>query len=83
MTASSTLWGKRLLVRSLEPATGHSVAFNQLTINVQAEKIVDVVRFLRDDPVAASSTLPMSPRSTIPAVARSGSTSSIICCRRH
>jgi len=31
-------------------ATGHTVAFNQLTINVQAEKIVDVVRFLRDDP---------------------------------
>jgi NADH-quinone oxidoreductase subunit C len=31
-------------------ATGHSVAFNQLTLNVQAEKIVDVVRFLRDDP---------------------------------
>jgi NADH-quinone oxidoreductase subunit C len=31
-------------------ATGHSVAFNQLTVNVKAEKIVDVVRFLRDDP---------------------------------
>ena len=31
-------------------ATGHAVAFNQLTVNVQAEKIVDVVRFLRDDP---------------------------------
>jgi NADH-quinone oxidoreductase subunit C len=31
-------------------ATGHEVAFNQLTVNVQAEKIVDVVRFLRDDP---------------------------------
>jgi NADH-quinone oxidoreductase subunit C len=31
-------------------ATGHSVAFNQLTIDVQAEKIVDVMRYLRDDP---------------------------------
>ena len=31
-------------------ATGHAVAFNQLTVNVAAEKIVDVVRFLRDDP---------------------------------
>src|SRR6201995_2993811 len=31
-------------------ATGHSVAFNQLPLNVQAEKIVDVMRFLRDDP---------------------------------
>jgi NADH-quinone oxidoreductase subunit C len=31
-------------------ATGHSIAFNQLTVTVQAGKIVDVVRFLRDDP---------------------------------
>jgi NADH-quinone oxidoreductase subunit C len=31
-------------------ATGHSVAFNQLTVTVDAGKIVDVVRFLRDDP---------------------------------
>src|SRR6202167_2688739 len=31
-------------------ATGHSVAFNQLTVSVQAGKIVDVVKFLRDDP---------------------------------
>src|ERR1700733_15789203 len=30
-------------------ASGHSVAFNQLTVNVQAGKIVDVVKFLRDD----------------------------------
>src|ERR1700760_2128702 len=31
-------------------ATGHTVAFNQLTLDVQAERIVDVVKFLRDDP---------------------------------
>ena len=31
-------------------ASGHSVAFGQLTVNVQADKIVDVVKFLRDDP---------------------------------
>ncbi len=31
-------------------ATEHRVAFNQLTVAVQADKIVDVVRFLRDDP---------------------------------
>ncbi len=31
-------------------ATGHTVAFNQLTVTVEAEKIVDIVRFLRDDP---------------------------------
>jgi NADH-quinone oxidoreductase subunit C len=31
-------------------ATGYSVAFEQLTVTVQAEAIVDVVRYLRDDP---------------------------------
>ena len=31
-------------------ATGHVVAFNQLSVAVRAEKIVDVARFLRDDP---------------------------------
>src|ERR1700729_818607 len=30
--------------------TGHSVAFDQLTVAVEASKIVDVVKFLRDDP---------------------------------
>ena len=31
-------------------AIDHKVALNQLTVAVQADKIVDVVRFLRDDP---------------------------------
>ena len=31
-------------------ATGHMVAFGQLTVTVQAANIVDVVKFLRDDP---------------------------------
>src|ERR1700686_4515260 len=31
-------------------ATDHKIAFNQLTVAVHADKIVDVVRFLRDDP---------------------------------
>jgi NADH-quinone oxidoreductase subunit C len=31
-------------------ATGHSVAFGQLTVTVEAARIVDVVRHLRDDP---------------------------------
>src|ERR1700724_3062563 len=31
-------------------ASAHSVAFNQLTIIVDASKIVEVVKFLRDDP---------------------------------
>jgi NADH-quinone oxidoreductase subunit C len=30
--------------------TGHSVAFNQLTLNVSAERTVEVAKFLRDDP---------------------------------
>jgi NADH-quinone oxidoreductase subunit C len=31
-------------------ATGHQVAFNQLTVSVKAEKIVEIMRYLRDDP---------------------------------
>src|ERR1017187_10839965 len=31
-------------------ASGHSVAFDQLTVAVETGKIVDVVKFLRDDP---------------------------------
>src|SRR5215475_13764866 len=31
-------------------ALGHSVAFNQLTIAIEAEKIVEVAKYLRDDP---------------------------------
>ena len=31
-------------------ALGHSVAFNQLTIAIRAEKIVEIAKYLRDDP---------------------------------
>src|SRR3978361_844491 len=31
-------------------ASAHSIAFNQLTVTVDAGRIVDVVKFLRDDP---------------------------------
>ena len=31
-------------------ATGYAIAFNQLTVTVLAERIVEVVRYLRDDP---------------------------------
>ena len=31
-------------------ASGHTIAFGQLTVNVQSDRIVDVVKFLRDDP---------------------------------
>ncbi|MBV9458445.1 MAG: NADH-quinone oxidoreductase subunit C [Bradyrhizobium sp.] len=33
-----------------QAVTGHSVAFDHLTVTVQAEKIVDVVKYLRDEP---------------------------------
>jgi len=42
--------GQRIVSALAGAATGHAIAFNQLTIDVAAEKIVDVVRFLRDDP---------------------------------
>ena len=31
-------------------AIGHSVAFNQLTVTIAAENVVEVVTYLRDDP---------------------------------
>ena len=31
-------------------ATGHSLAFNQLTVTVDSNRIVEVVKYLRDDP---------------------------------
>ncbi|MBR0964456.1 NADH-quinone oxidoreductase subunit C [Bradyrhizobium diazoefficiens] len=31
-------------------AIGHAVAFNQLTVDVEAARIVEVVKYLRDDP---------------------------------
>jgi NADH-quinone oxidoreductase subunit C len=31
-------------------AVGHAVAFNQLTVDVEAARIVEVVKYLRDDP---------------------------------
>ena len=33
-----------------DAVTGFTLSFDQLTLNVQAERIVDVVKFLRDDP---------------------------------
>ena len=39
------------IVSALPSATiGYSVAFNQLTVNVEAGRIVEVVKYLRDDP---------------------------------
>jgi NADH-quinone oxidoreductase subunit C len=33
-----------------EAVTGHSIAFDQLTVTFRAEKVVEVMRLLRDDP---------------------------------
>jgi NADH-quinone oxidoreductase subunit C len=41
--------GQTVVGALLGAAIDHNVAFNQLTVAVHAEKIVDVVRFLRDD----------------------------------
>ncbi len=41
----------RMIIEALPgAATGHAVAFNQLTVTVAVARIVEVVRFLRDDP---------------------------------
>jgi NADH-quinone oxidoreductase subunit C len=42
--------GQRIVSALPGAASGHSVAFDQLTVAVAADKIVEVVRFLRDDP---------------------------------
>jgi NADH-quinone oxidoreductase subunit C len=42
--------GEKIVGGLGDAAIGHSVAFDQLTVTVQASRIVDVVTFLRDDP---------------------------------
>jgi NADH-quinone oxidoreductase subunit C len=42
--------GEKIVGGLGDAAIGHSVAFDQLTVTVQASRIVDVVKFLRDDP---------------------------------
>jgi NADH-quinone oxidoreductase subunit C len=41
--------GQTIVGALVDAAIDHKLAFNQLTVAVRAEKIVDVVRFLRDD----------------------------------
>ena len=52
MAMSETLntLGEKIVGGLAGSAMGHSVAFDQLTVTVQAEKIVDVVKYLRDEP---------------------------------
>src|SRR5579872_6453553 len=49
MSEALSSLGEKIVAGLGGAATGHSVAFDQLTITVQAEKIVDVVTYLRDD----------------------------------
>jgi NADH-quinone oxidoreductase subunit C len=42
--------GEKIVAGLGAKASGHTIAFDQLTVTVQAEQIVDVVKYLRDDP---------------------------------
>jgi NADH-quinone oxidoreductase subunit C len=50
MSEALSSLGEKIVAGLGGAATGHSVAFDQLTVTVQADKIVEVVTYLRDDP---------------------------------
>ena len=50
MSEALTSLGEKIVGGLGDAAIGHSVSFDQLTVMVQISKIVDVVKFLRDDP---------------------------------
>ncbi len=50
MTEALNTLGEKIVGGLGANATGHSVTFDQLTVSVQADKIVDVVKYLRDEP---------------------------------
>ena len=50
MSEALTTLGEKIVAGLGGAATGHSMAFGQLTVTVQADRIVEVVKFLRDDP---------------------------------
>jgi len=63
-------------------ATGYSIAFGQLTVAVHADRIVDVVKFLRDDP-AAFRQLHRRDGGGLSRPRKAASTWSITCCLRR
>ena len=65
-TALDTL-GQTIAGALAGAVTGHAVAFGELTLNVEAARIVEIATFLRDDPGCRLSASLMSRRSTIPA----------------
>ena len=49
MSEALSSLGEKIVAGLGGAATGHSIAFGQLTVAVHADRIVDVVKFLRDD----------------------------------
>ena len=50
MNARLDALGQTIVSALAGAASGHTVAFGQLTVAIDASRIVDVVTFLRDDP---------------------------------
>ena len=50
MTDALNTLGEKIVAGLAGSAIGHSIAFDQLTVTVQAEKIVEIVKYLRDEP---------------------------------
>src|ERR1700687_763023 len=50
MSEALTTLGEKIVAGLGGAATGHSIAFDQLTVTVRAERCVDVVKCLRADP---------------------------------
>ena len=50
MTEALNTLGEKIVAGLASSAIGHSIAFDQLTVTVQAEKIVEIVKYLRDEP---------------------------------
>ena len=50
MTEALNTLGEKIVAGLAGSAIGHSIAFDQLTVTVQAEKIVEIVKYLRDEP---------------------------------
>jgi NADH-quinone oxidoreductase subunit C len=50
MTEALNTLGEKIVAGLADSAIGHSIAFDQLTVAVKAEKIVEIVKYLRDEP---------------------------------
>ena len=50
MSETLNTLGEKIVAGLAGSAIGHSIAFDQLTVTVQVEKIVEIVKYLRDEP---------------------------------